>query len=223
MSSAPALRLHLGCGGMYLEGYRNIDLPPSEHGVQEGIRPDEYADITQLDYPPATVDEIRLSHVFEHFDRPTAIRLLIDWHRFLKPGGLLYIETPDFERNARRFLLHRSPAARSKLLRHLFGSHEAGWAVHADGWYAGRFRSHLDAFGFEDLKFKRIRWRGTISIRVTARRGEGTLSRETMLDRAEALLRQSLIDDGPTEREILEVWMREIRAGLPSGSSALGS
>ena len=78
---AKGIKLHLGCGGVYLDGYRNIDLPVDEHGVQDAIRPDVYADITTLEFAPESVSEIRLHHVFEHFDRPTALRLLIDWYR----------------------------------------------------------------------------------------------------------------------------------------------
>jgi predicted SAM-dependent methyltransferase len=210
-SSSEGLRLHLGCGGVHLDGYRNIDLPPEEQGVQEGIRPDEYADITRLDYPLESVEEIRLHHVFEHFDRPTAIRLLIDWRGFLRPGGTLKIETPDFKRCAQVFVLRRSAAARMKLLRHMFGSHEAGWAVHKDGWYEERFRNHLEALGYEHLKFERSRWRGTFNITVTARRGPEALTRDLLLARAEELLRQSLVDEGTSEREILAVWMRSVR------------
>jgi predicted SAM-dependent methyltransferase len=210
-SPSEGLRLHLGCGGVLLDGYRNIDLPPSEHGVQEGIQPDEYADITQLSYPPESVEEIRLHHVFEHFDRPTAIRLLIDWREFLRPGGTLRIETPDFKRCAQVFVVRRSPAARMKLLRHMFGSHEAGWAVHKDGWYEERFRSHLEALGYEDLDFERSHWRGTFNITVKARRGAEPLTRDTLLGRAEDLLRQSLVDEGTSELDILGVWMQSVR------------
>lgn|GEM_PF-4874883 len=45
-----ALELHLGCGGRHLEGYRNIDFPPSEHTVQTEIRVDEYSDIRELSH-----------------------------------------------------------------------------------------------------------------------------------------------------------------------------
>jgi predicted SAM-dependent methyltransferase len=210
-TSSQELRLHLGCGGVHLDGYLNIDLPPEEQGVQEGIQPDEYADITRLEYAPESVEEIRLHHVFEHFDRPTAVRLLIDWRGFLRPGGVLRIETPDFKRCAQVFVVRRSATARMKLLRHMFGSHEAGWAVHKDGWYEERFRSHLDALGYEDLRFERSHWRGTFNITVTAQRGTESLTREELLARAEKLLRQSLVDEGTSETEILGVWMRSVR------------
>lgn len=210
-SAQDGLRLHLGCGGVYLDGYRNVDLPPAQHGIQEGIRPDEYADITRLDYPPGSVEEVRLHHVFEHFDRPTAVRLLIDWHDWLHPGGVLHIETPDFKRCAWTFFLRRNPQERLKLLRHMFGSHEAGWAVHRDGWYDRKFRLFLETLGYERVKFTRSHWRGIYSITAIAHRSAEPLSRELLMARAEGLLRLSLIDDSQTEQDILKVWMAEVQ------------
>lgn len=98
-----------------------------------------------------------------------------------------------------------------KLLRHMFGSHEAAWAVHKDGWYEERFRSHLEALGYERLEFERSHWHGTYNITAVARRGDQPLTREELVDRAEELLRQSLVDEGESERDVLAVWMRSVR------------
>ena len=128
---------------------------------------------------------MRLHHVFEHFDRPTALRLLIDWHEWLAPGGTLTIETPDFERAARAFAAAPRRADRGTVLRHLFGSHEAAWAVHWDGWYEERYRRTLGALGFGTLGFARENWRDTHNITVTAVREGGTRDRETQLSAAD--------------------------------------
>lgn len=95
------LRLHLGCGQQYLQEYVNVDYPLIEHTVQSYSVADVFGDIAKITFMPKTVDEIRLHHVFEHFDRPTAIALLCAWHMWLKPGGLLYIEVPDFLTSAK--------------------------------------------------------------------------------------------------------------------------
>lgn len=211
-SSSQGLRLHLGCGGVYLDGYRNIDLPPKEHGVQEGVRPDEYADITQLGYPPGSVEEIRLHHLFEHFDRPTTLRLLIDWYGWLEDGGRLTIETPDFEAAARRFLKRRFRSRRGAVVRHIFGSQEAPWAFHTDGWYEDKFREVLSALGYEVVRFDRASWRDTDNIVVTARKPSPPWpGRDEQLDRAEELLRASLVDDSPTEVTLHRVWTDSLR------------
>ena len=218
------LKLHLGCGERYLEGYVNIDFPATEHSVQTAMRPDVLADIRQLDYPAQSVSEVRLHHVFEHFDRATALRLLIDWRTWLSPGGTLIIETPDFERSATAFLLAarlgalgRGPLRRivgrrrGTQLRHVFGSHEAAWAVHWDGWHKARYERTLGRLSYDSLAFKRERWRGTHNITVTARVSAPAPPRETLLSAAEDLLRDSLVDDSESERRQHAHWVSILR------------
>src|SRR5712691_2949381 len=131
------MKLHLGCGHYYLEGYVNVDYPPADHSVQKTLRADLFRDLTTLSYPRGTVEEIRLHHVFEHFSRPVALALLCRWRDWLAPGGKLRIETPDLKASA---WLLVSPFVcyedKQEVIRHLFGSHEAHWAVHWDGWYS---------------------------------------------------------------------------------------
>jgi hypothetical protein len=203
-----ALRLHLGCGDVYLDGYRNIDLPSDARQVEERVRPDEHADIRYLNYPAGSVREIRLHHVFEHFDRVTALRLLIDWYEWLEEGGTLVIETPDFEAGARRFLKRRRRADRGKVLRHIFGSHEAPWAFHADGWYEAKYREVLEALGYELTRVKRASWRATDNITVTARKPSPPwLARDALIKRAGKILEQSVIDESPSEVRLHQLWL----------------
>lgn len=204
-----ALKLHLGCGERYLDGYVNVDFPPSEHSVQTTSPADELADITRLEYGEGTVAEVRLHHVFEHFNRPTALRVLIDWRAWLQGGGLLVIETPDFQRSARDFFLR--PGRRGTTLRHVFGSHEAGWAVHWDGWYESRYRETLGSLGYGELRFEKASWRGTHNITVHARALGDAPPRERQLAAAERLLRESLVDDSGSELRLLEHWSSELR------------
>jgi hypothetical protein len=212
---ASGIKLHLGCGGIYLDGYRNIDLPVEEHGVQDAIRPDVYADITTLEFAPESVSEIRLHHVFEHFERPIALRLLIDWYRWLEPGGKLVVETPDFARSARALLRKRSPADQMKLLRHVFGSHEARWAVHCDGWYPAKFRWILGELGYVRVKSKRSAWQGTFNVTVRARKPHGRpKSTEELLDIGDRILRLSLINDSASEQRMFEVWRAAMRQSV---------
>jgi hypothetical protein len=213
-TTSPELpRLHLGCGERYLEGYVNIDLP-SEHHTVLSAQPDELADITRLSRPGQSVAEIRLHHVFEHFDRPTALRLLIQWHEWLAPGGTLTIETPDFESAARAFARRLRRGDRGTILRHVFGSHEADWATHRDGWYEDRYRRTLAPLGFGALRFEKAAWRGTHNITVTATREGPTRDRAAQVEAATALLRDSLVDDSESELRVLAEWTRRLRDEL---------
>jgi len=167
------LKLHLGCGERYLEGYRNIDYPPSKHTVQTRAKVDEHADIRELSYPCASIEEVRLHHVFEHFTRPVALALLTAWNAWLEPGGTLRIEVPDFDRTARRVLSPlTSEKQRGVALRHIFGSQEAAWALHLEGWSGKRLEKTAEAFGFEAIERRKNRYKGTYNVDLSFRKTE---------------------------------------------------
>jgi len=148
------LKLHLGSGTKYLDGYINIDFPQSEHSVIE-VKADIYKDIRKLEYDDDSVDEIRTHHVLEHFSRQEALKLLAQWRRWLKPHGLLHIETPDFKKSAEAYI-NAGKKRRFELGRHIFGSQEAKWAYHLDFWDAGKFRYVLGKLGFVNIRLKRF-------------------------------------------------------------------
>ena len=148
------LKLHLGCGGNYLDGYINIDLPEEEQNLMRA-KADIYKDIRDLKYPQNSVDEVRNHHLLEHFTRQEALKLLFQWRRWLKPGGLLVIETPDFERCLELFL-RSDLKTRFKIARHIFGSHESDWAIHRDFWTRGKFKFILTELGFEIIEIKQF-------------------------------------------------------------------
>lgn len=143
------IKLHLGCGEAYLEGYTNIDFPVAEHSVMKP-KADVFADIRTLQYAPGSIAEIRSHHVFEHFSRAETLKLLRQWHGWLAVGGKLVIETPDFEGSIKKFL-YADIRTQSQLGRHIFGSQEAKWAYHLDGWYGRKFKFVLSRFGFEKI------------------------------------------------------------------------
>ena len=106
------------------------------------------------------------------------------------------------------------PRARMKALRHIFGSNEAAWAVHADGWYREKFTLVLESLGFGDLRFEYGEWQGTHNVTVTARKIVPVRSRDAQLRAAEQLLRMSLVDDSASEQRLLAAWLEQIRTEL---------
>lgn len=200
------VRLHLGCGERHLDGYINIDFPPAEHNVQSTQAADVFADITKLEFPEQCIDEIRLHHVFEHFDYPLSLAMLCRWRQWLKMGGILVIETPDLE--ASMDLLrsgHCSYKQKQSVLRHLFGSHEAHWAVHRDGWYREKFEHVLSALGFDDLKFEFNEWEMTRNIIVQSSKRDN-LDIEELKKISKNLLRESMIDNTESEQRLWRLW-----------------
>lgn len=150
MSTGKPIKLHLGCGSTYLNGYVNIDLPDDQHSVAHP-KTDIIADFRTLTYEPGSIDEIRCHHVFEHFTRTESLRLLLTWRRWLKPGGRLHIETPDFDTCCWYYVLS-GEKARAEISRHVFGSQEAAWANHYDGWGKQKFTLVLRQLGFTSVR-----------------------------------------------------------------------
>lgn len=78
------VRLNLGSGTTcLLKGYKNLDRKLG-------------SEIYPLDYPDESVDEVRASHVLEHFGHHEVYSVVKEWVRVLKPGGVLKIAVPDF-------------------------------------------------------------------------------------------------------------------------------
>lgn len=208
------MRLHLGCGQRYFDGYVNIDFPMSEHTVQVKTVADLHADLTALRYSSGSIDEVRLHHVFEHFTRPTAAALLAGWCSWLRVGGVVRIEVPDFNRTARSMLNPLSSRQRKMVgMRHLFGSHEAGWAVHCEGWSVRSLSDLLVTAGLKVLTVKKNSWKGTYNLEVSAEKVE-TLSAHDIANRVEKHFRLFILDESPSELELLNVWMKEFKKQL---------
>lgn len=227
----PELKLHLGCGERYLPGYLNVDLPASQHTVIHA-KADLVADFRTLTYADGTVNEIRCHHVFEHFTRGEALKMLLQWRRWLEIGGKLHIETPDFDTAVWYYALS-GKKARAEISRHVFGSQEAPWANHYDGWGARKYRQTLEALGFTAIKIEKrsnslstrfntalFNWLGFLIPNALYRRfGMNKLPNVTVIakksevqidERAAVreLLRQYLV--GTESEELLDVWMKQV-------------
>jgi predicted SAM-dependent methyltransferase len=86
------IKLHLGCGNVYLRDYINIDVRPLKNV-------DLVADIASLPFiPDFSVNEIYTCHTLEHISHQKIIRVLEEWFRILKHKGKIIISVPDFER-----------------------------------------------------------------------------------------------------------------------------
>lgn len=85
------IKLNVGAGTRPLDGYRNLDAKTGDS-------------IYPLDFPSDSVDEVRASHVLEHFGHQQVASVLTEWVRVVKPGGIVKIAVPDFEGIARRYL-----------------------------------------------------------------------------------------------------------------------
>jgi len=86
------IKLHLGCGNKYIPGFIHIDAIKYNHV-------DYICNVDNLSiFTDETVDLIYNCHVLEHFHRNKTLKVLIEWYRVLKKGGVLRVAVPDFEK-----------------------------------------------------------------------------------------------------------------------------
>ena len=78
------IKLNLGAGDIPIDGYISIDRKTGQEAYP-------------LAYEDGSVDEIRASHILEHFGLREISAVLKNWWDKLKPGGLLKIAVPDFD------------------------------------------------------------------------------------------------------------------------------
>lgn len=152
--------MHLGCGKRYIPGFVHIDLADYPHI-------DYKSDISDLSiFEDESVDLIYCCHALEYFDKQEAQeRVLPEWHRVLKRGGMLRVAVPDFEAIAEVYLKYKDLEHKG-ILGPLYGKMTVKTTEGEKTIY------HKTVYDFESLKktiesagFKNIRrydWRQTI-------------------------------------------------------------
>lgn len=197
------MKLHLGCGGTYLDGYVNIDFPPSGKTIMS-VKADVYSDIRELNYEDNSIEEIRSHHLFEHFNRVDALKILIRWRRWLKPGGKLIIETPDFFWCGLIFSFIPSYQFKMKLGRHIFGSQEDFWGCHLDFWYKSKFKKVLSNLGFRNFHFSHPVYRNLLpNIKVSCVKSDKKINEEMALKE----LLEIYVLSGEDKEKFIKNWL----------------
>lgn len=92
------MRLNLGCGDHYAEGWVNIDCTDA---VRSDLVHDVLAD--RLPYPDGSVQAVYAGHFLEHVEEERLPALLAEIDRVLQPGGQAVFVGPDHERAVRLY------------------------------------------------------------------------------------------------------------------------
>lgn len=144
------MKLHLGCGKRYIPGYVHIDALDFDHV-------DHVASIDNLSFiADESVDVIYNCHVLEHFKRRETLRVLLEWHRVLRPGGVLRIAVPDFSALCDVYLSQRDI---SLVVGPLFGGQDYLYNMHYNVFDFLSLKEYLVSAGFKMVK--RYNWRET--------------------------------------------------------------
>lgn len=131
-------KLNLGSGGSPMEGYQNLDIKTSHQ-----IYP-------LTGYADGEVDEVRASHVLEHFPHGEVADVVKEWARVLKPGGKLKVAVPDFDWIVKAYSNgHRGDA---RLEHYLFGGQVDADDYHRAFFNEDKLRGLLEGAGLEDVK-----------------------------------------------------------------------
>lgn len=126
-----SLKLNIGAGSTVIDGYTPID---------RKLGTEAYP----LPYPDASVDEIRASHILEHFDFRQSQAALKEWCRVLKPGGRIRIAVPDIDA--------ASKADPDEWPFIVMGGQTDENDYHKSAWNESRLRGHMEHFGLSDVK-----------------------------------------------------------------------
>jgi predicted SAM-dependent methyltransferase len=84
-------KLHVGCGGNFLQSWLNTDLIPHNSDI---VKLDA---AKRFDIEALSFDYVYSEHLIEHLDITQQINFLNESFRILKPGGKIRISTPRFE------------------------------------------------------------------------------------------------------------------------------
>jgi len=141
------LSVNLGSGGKGRPGWVNVELHPHHRDTTLAL------DIRrQLPFADGSIARILAEHVVEHVDfRHDVPKMVRDWYRVLRPGGVVRVIVPDAERFLRAYasgepteweglgwgVLPHDIHTRMHVLNHIF---------HQEG-------EHLFGYDFETLKW----------------------------------------------------------------------
>ncbi|MBN9527155.1 MAG: methyltransferase domain-containing protein [Alphaproteobacteria bacterium] len=147
------LLLHLGCGKRHIPGFYHVDLQDLPHIDHVGC----VENLEWLDTD--TAELIYASHVLEHFGRTEFRNVLGEWHRVLKPGGILRLAVPDFAACARLYYERGLEDGLSGLIGLICGGQRDAYDYHKMIFDEDFLTRALLDVGFADVR--RWDWRTT--------------------------------------------------------------
>lgn len=149
------MRLHIGCGDRILQGWVNLDI--SNHFYDKDEETDTvtgFGDARCLEYPENSIDEIYASHILDHISRRDLDDTLSNWHRVLKPGGILRLAVSDFGKVVE---MYNAGMGLEQLWGHIVGGHKTEHDKHGAVFDFKLLKEYLEKHGFTDVK--RYDWR----------------------------------------------------------------
>jgi predicted SAM-dependent methyltransferase len=133
------IRLNLGSGSQPLPGYLNLDISDNNP-------------VYPLPYADNSIDEIRASHILEHFGKVESAAVLNEWHRVLKVGGILKIAVPDFAVIAEAYTNGQNPEFPFESV--VMGGQSDQYDFHKSMWDLRKLFNVFTCLGYTNI----VRW-----------------------------------------------------------------
>ncbi len=164
------MKLELGSGDRPTPGYVHLDvredapdvdivgdaenlLSVHARSLRRGIRLD-------------SCEEIRATHLLEHFSHQDTVSILKHWRDYLAPGGLLYLEVPNLTAHVNAWKWGQSTD--EQFIVYLYGEQDHEHNQHRTAFTQESLRAALEQAGYVDVEMRDV---GLVLV-GTGRRGE---------------------------------------------------
>ena len=135
------MKIHLGCGKLYLNDYINIDICSNVA--------DMICDVNSLDFSLNCIEEIYMSHILEHFKRNEVIHVLYKLTQLIVIGGKIRICVPDFDSVVDYYL--KNDRQLNLLIGFLNGGQKDNYDIHYMNYNFDLIQEILLTLGFNNI------------------------------------------------------------------------
>ena len=144
------MKINVGCGARVLDGWFNCDAVRHPNAPRD---PELLCLADNIPLDTECADELMAIHVFEHFYRWDCDKVINEWKRLLRPGGLLVLELPNIIKCCQNVLdrIHKGGKELDQLgMWGLYGDPrlEDQYMVHRWAWSPNTLRVFLASHGF---------------------------------------------------------------------------
>jgi Methyltransferase domain len=157
------MRLELGSGDRPTPGYVHLDCRLDAPDVDIVAEADDLG----WEWPaggghkgrpsslvPGSCEEIRATHLLEHFGHRRTIAVLTHWRSYLIPGGLLHLEVPNLEGHVNAWKWGQSTDA--QFVEYLYGEQNHGDNYHKTAFTAESLRTALTDAGYVNIDVRDV-------------------------------------------------------------------
>lgn len=116
---------------------------------------DVVCDARKLKLPSDSADLVYSQECLEHFPKADYYRVLMEWCRVVKPGGVIIVEVPDFLACCQQVLTVDTLEMDRAIQQLFYGGQVNEWDFHYNGFTPRIFADDFSKLGFDEVSIKR--------------------------------------------------------------------